>query len=413
VSEAAIELCNVGKRYWKVQERSLLRSLAPIGRDDRTKLWAIRGIDLTVDQGETIGLIGRNGAGKSTLLRLLAAVSQPTTGTVTMRGRIAPLLSVGVGFHQEMTGRENIFVNGMLLGLKKSEVESRFDDIVGFAELEEFIDTPVKFYSSGMYMRLGFSVAIHVEPDVLLVDEVLAVGDVAFQLRCFDRMRGLQRNGTTIVFVSHSMHAIDLLCPRTVFVHRGRVEFDGPTGTAIARYHQRFAVGDEYDDGGPVRILHRELVLPDGRSIKMVERDQSLMYRMALRFERPVDGPRVDFAVLSEDGTLAYLMATPIGDRWRSFSAGDETEVVVRFRPNFGGGGTYRIAPVITDNDTAEVLFHDHEGLSFFVSPRLGVMGPADLGAEITIDGERRTDHQPLRFEDRRAVNQWPGQAWP
>src|SRR5262249_15128835 len=156
-------------------------------------------------------------------------------------GRIAPLLSVGVGFHQEMTGRENIAVNGMLLGLSKKRIDALFDEIVGFAELEDFIDTPVKFYSSGMYMRLGFSVAIHSEPDILLVDEVLAVGDVGFRLRSLERMRALQQSGCALVFVSHWLHAVQMLCPRTVCMHRGMVVFDGRTDEAIAKHHELLA----------------------------------------------------------------------------------------------------------------------------------------------------------------------------
>ncbi|MDZ7734094.1 MAG: ABC transporter ATP-binding protein [Acidimicrobiia bacterium] len=200
-TEPAVDLTGVGKRY-RLAERSLVQAMRPSKRRAVRDLWAVRDLDLRIEPGETVGLLGRNGAGKSTLLRMMAGVSEPTEGRVVVRGRIAPLISVGVGFHQELTGRENVYVNGMLLGLSRAQVEERFDEIVAFAELTERIDTPVKFYSSGMFMRLGFSVAIHVNPEVLLVDEVLAVGDVAFQLKCFDRMRELSAGGTTIVLVS-------------------------------------------------------------------------------------------------------------------------------------------------------------------------------------------------------------------
>jgi energy-coupling factor transporter ATP-binding protein EcfA2 len=288
----------------------------------------------------------------------------------------------------------------MLLGLSKAEVAARFDDIVGFAELDEFIDTPVKFYSSGMFMRLGFSVAIHVDPDVLLVDEVLAVGDVGFQLRCFDRMRALQRGGTTILFVSHSMHAIHQLCPRAILVDRGRIAFDGPTEPAIARYHEALAAGD--DDSGPtvIRVTSRELLMADGSPVEAVDQGHELEYRTTLRFERAVDGPQVWFRVIAEDGTLAYGIATTVGDSWRSFSEGEEAEVAVTFRPRFGGGGTFRIAVVVTDDDFGTVLMQDENGPSFFVPPRTGVQGVADLGADIMIDGEPRSSHRSLRFAD-------------
>jgi ABC-type polysaccharide/polyol phosphate transport system ATPase subunit len=408
VTEAAIKLDKVSKRYWQIKERSLLRSLIPFGPPNRTQLWALKDVDLEIQRSETVGIIGRNGAGKSTLLRLIAGVSQPTSGTMVIRGRIAPLLSVGVGFHSEMTGRENVFVNGMLLGLTKAEIRRRFDEIVAFADLADFIDTPVKFYSSGMFMRLGFSVAIHVAPDVLIVDEVLAVGDVAFQLRCLERMRDLQRSGTTIVFVSHHMHAVHLLCPRTVVINRGTVDYVGPTDTAIARFHQLLAAADERDDDAPVRVLRRELVDHRGVPVDDVEQDQVIAYKMALRFEAAVDGPGLIFRVISGDGNLAYSMQTALGDRWRAYGAGEEAEVQVTFRLRLGGGGTFHINTDITDSES-NVLFSDPNGPSFFVPPVLGVTGPADLEATIVMDGDLRTDHTWERIEGR--ADDLPGRA--
>jgi ABC-2 type transport system ATP-binding protein len=399
VTRRAIELEGVGKRYWQIRERSLLRSLVPFG-EHRTERWALRDVDLRIDPGETVGMVGRNGAGKTTLLRILAGVAQPTTGTVTVRGRVAPLLSVGVGFHQEMTGRENVYVNAMLLGLKKPAIDRLFDDIVDFANLHDFIDTPVKFYSSGMFMRLGFSVAIHVDPTVLIVDEILAVGDVAFQLQCFDRMRALQRGGTTIVFVSHSMSAVHLLCPRALFLHKGQVQFDGPSETAIALFHERLAVEDEEDEDAPVHIVHRELTTVDGAPVEVVDQQEPLRYRTTLRFQRRIHGPQMMFRVLGQDSTVAYGMQTTIGDRWRDYDVGEEATVEVVFRPTFGGGGTYRIAMVIKADDHEEDLLHDQNGPSFYVPPRLGVIGFADLDASITVDGVPRSDHAPLRMQE-------------
>jgi ABC-type polysaccharide/polyol phosphate transport system ATPase subunit len=399
-TQPAIRLDKVSKRYWQIKERSLLRSLVPFGPPNRTQLWALRDVDLEIQRSETVGIIGRNGAGKSTLLRLIAGVSQPTSGSMVIRGRIAPLLSVGVGFHSEMTGRENVYVNGMLLGLTKPEIKQRFDEIVAFADLADFIDTPVKFYSSGMFMRLGFSVAIHVVPDVLIVDEVLAVGDIAFQLRCLDRMRELQRSGTTIVFVSHHMHAVDLLCPRTVVVHRGQVDYDGPTAIAIARFHQLLAAADEDKPGAPVRVLSRELVDHDGIAVDDVEQNQVITYKMRLRFDTSVVGPGIIFRVISGDGSLAYSMQTSIGDRWRTYHAGEEAGVQVSFRLRLGGGGTFHINLDVTDSDST-VLLSDPNGPSFFVPPVLGVTAPADLEASIAMDGDVRTNHSWERMEHR------------
>lgn len=392
-----IQLEGICKRYWQIKELSLLRALVPIGGPNRSELWALRDVNLRVDKGETVGIIGHNGAGKSTLLRLLAGVSQPTAGNLAIRGRIAPLLSVGVGFHLEMTGRENVFVNGMLLGLSRAEIKARFDEIVEFAGLHDFIDTPVKFYSSGMFMRLGFSVAMQVDPDVLIVDEVLAVGDIAFQLRCLDRMRSLQRSGTTIVFVSHHMHAVNMLCPRTVVMHHGRIDFDGSTEAAIARYHHLLATPDDQDPDAPVQILHRELLVDDGTPAADVDQGQRLTYVMRIRFEREVDGPGVTFRVISETGTLAYSIQTVIGERWRRYPAGSEAEVRVRFRPRLGGGGTFHISGDITDSFSA-VLTTDLGGPSFYVPPLHGVGGPADLEADVTVDGAPRTDFAWVRL---------------
>ncbi len=403
MSRTVIELDGICKRYWQIKERSLLRALIPMGAPNRTELWALRDVSLRIDRGETVGIIGHNGAGKSTLLRLLAGVSQPTAGTLTIRGRIVPLLSVGVGFHWEMTGRENVFVNGMLLGLTRAQVRSRFDEIVEFAGLADFIDTPVKFYSSGMFMRLGFSVAVQVDPDVLVVDEVLAVGDVAFQLRCLNRMRDLQDAGTTIVFVSHHMHAVHLLCPRTVVLDRGRISFDGPTEAAIARYHQLLATADPQNPDAAVRILHRELVRDDGIPADEVDQGELLSYVLRVQFKEAVDGPGLTFRVMSDDGTLAYSMQTPIGERWRRYQAGSEAEVRIRFRPRLGGGGTFHLNVDFTDSN-ATILATDLGGPSFYVPPRFGVAGPADLESAITVDGVSRTEHTWARLVTERAA---------
>jgi lipopolysaccharide transport system ATP-binding protein len=399
--ELAIRLDGIGKRYWKLEEQAmLLRSLLPFARPKRSEMWALRGIDLEVQPGETVGVLGRNGAGKTTMLRLLAGVSQPSEGRLRVVGRIAPLISVGVGFHKEMSGRENVYVNGMLLGLTKAEIAERFDSIVAFAELAEFIDTPVKFYSSGMFMRLGFSVAIHVEPQVLLVDEILAVGDIAFQLKCFERMRQIQRSGATIVIVSHSMHAIRLLCPRAVLMRRGRIEFDGPTEPAIARHHELLTLDASHDSGhsldgfGAVAVLQRELLGPAGPTTTM-EQQAPVRYRARLRFNAAVESPQVWFQVLAQDGTLAYEMKTAIGRPYHLYQSGEEAEVDVGFMPRLGGG-SYRLALSVTSLDGRSTLHADHEGMLVYLAPPLGTAGIADLEATISLDGRCLTEHEPL-----------------
>lgn len=396
----AIETTGAGKRYWQLQERAmLLRSLLPFSRPLRTERWALRNLDLTIERGETVGVVGRNGAGKSTLLRMLAGVSRPTEGQVSVYGRVAPLISVGVGFHQEMSGRENIFVNGTLLGLTRREVESHFDEIVEFAELGTFIDTPVKFYSTGMFMRLGFSVAAHVNPDILLVDEVLAVGDLAFQVKCIERMRELQREGTTILLVSHSMHAIRFLCPRTLLIREGHLEFDGRTEDTIARHHELMSEDHAAFSGGrSVTILDRQLVGPQGPT-HHPGADEPLTYRCRIRFDRQVDTPQIHFSVFSEDGTIAYSLASALQRQSRVFEAGDITTVEVDFRSRLGPG-TYRLDMVVYDRNVREVLAQDSPGIVIYALGRPGTSGVADLEGSIAVDGCVVTEFGDLLMGD-------------
>ena len=204
--------------------------------DQPTHIWALRDVSVTVGTGEVVGVIGRNGAGKSTLLKILSRITRPTSGRARLRGRIGSLLEVGTGFHPELTGRDNIYLNGAILGMSRAEIRRKFDDIVEFSGVSKFIDTPVKRYSSGMYVRLAFAVAAHLEPEILLVDEVLAVGDVAFQRQCLGKMQDISRSGRTILFVSHNMPAITRLCDRALLIAEGQLVEDGPADRVVAKY---------------------------------------------------------------------------------------------------------------------------------------------------------------------------------
>jgi len=206
------------------------------GRPAKETLWALKDINFNVQPGETLGLIGHNGAGKSTLLKILSRITEPTTGGFELYGRVGSLLEVGTGFHPDLTGRENVFLNGAILGIKRNELERRFDEIVAFSEIEKFIDTPVKYYSSGMYLRLAFSVAVHLEAEILIMDEVLAVGDVGFQQKCIDKMHEIRQQGRTILFVSHAMSAVTRLCERVILLERGRIVQDGPAQQVVNDY---------------------------------------------------------------------------------------------------------------------------------------------------------------------------------
>ena len=406
----AIEVEGVSKRYSQLKDRAmLLKSILPFSRKQREELMALQDISFSVEGGETIGILGRNGAGKSTLMRLMAGVSAPSSGVVRVCGRIAPLLSVGVGFHKEMSGRENVVVNGMLLGLTYEEIMERFDDIVAFSEIGEFIDTPVKFYSSGMYMRLGYSVAVHVSPNVLLLDEVLAVGDVGFQLKCFDRMRELQNRGTTVVMVSHSMHAIRLLCPRVLLLRKGRLEYDGDAETAISSHYRLLALDSAEDDFGhggmPITILDRRLER-NGVETSAANHEDTLEASWTIRFEKDVKSPQANFRILAEDGTLAYSLYSTFGDEWKDFRAGSTTEVRIRFQPRFGGGGTFRLVLDVTDVTGVHVLGTDLAGPRFFIPARLGTAGLGDALATIEIDNQSITDHRSLAMGGRGSASE-------
>jgi lipopolysaccharide transport system ATP-binding protein len=211
--------------------------------------WALRDVSFEVHEGEVLGIIGRNGAGKSTLLKILSHITEPTAGRVTLRGRVASLLEVGTGFHPELSGRENIYLNGAILGMSRAEISRKFDEIVAFAEVDKFLDTPVKRYSSGMYVRLAFAVAAHLEPEILIVDEVLAVGDAQFQKKCLGKIDEVARGGRTVLFVSHNMQAVAALCRRAIILHQSAKTFDGATDDAIGRYmiYQRRTAGRSWE----------------------------------------------------------------------------------------------------------------------------------------------------------------------
>ena len=237
----------LGKRYRRgvtadpglrhALERFVKSPVAAFRREKQETFWALKDVSLEVKEGEVLGLIGRNGAGKTTLLKILSRITKPTTGWAEIHGRVGSLLEVGTGFHPELTGRENAFLSGAILGMPKSEITRKFDEIVAFAELEKFIDTPVKHYSSGMYVRLAFAVAAHLEPEILLVDEVLAVGDIRFQKKCMGKMGDVARAGRTVVLVSHNMAAINALSTRVIMMKDGGIVFNGPTAEATGRYY--------------------------------------------------------------------------------------------------------------------------------------------------------------------------------
>ncbi len=384
-----------GKRYTKYEDTPTLvgRALKLRNLTRRSTLWAVRGATFSVGRGECLGVIGQNGSGKSTLLRMMAGVSAPTEGRVAVEGRVAPLISVGVGFHRELTGRENVYVNGIVLGRTREEMDRRFDEILEFSELGHFIDTPVKFYSSGMFVRLGFAVSIMVEPDILIVDEVLAVGDLAFQLKCFDRISELRDAGTTIVLVSHSMRSIQRLCDRTLVLHQGEVRFDGDTSEAIGVYHdllgetrdlveegQFFAEGQKVDARAEIESF--ELLGPDGRAARHFKAGQEVTAVLTVRFARDTADPIAGLNVFAEGGVLVYAKTTPWSER-RTFRAGERARYAARFRLGVTSGSyTARIGLMTADNT---LLTPSARPLLFYVDGADGAKGFADLDARFEV----------------------------
>lgn len=266
--------------------RKLLRGEVSTAAELGESLWALRDVTFEIRRGEAVGVIGPNGAGKSTLLKVLSRITEPTEGSADIYGRVGSLLEVGTGFHPELTGRENTYLNGAILGMRKQEVDRKFDGIVAFAGLDKFIDTPIKHYSSGMYVRLAFSVAAHLEPEILLVDEVLAVGDIEFQRKCLGKMEDVSSTGRTVVFISHNMGLIQTLCRRGIFLKEGRIMHDGPVEDAVNAYLNSFeqvrkiGLADRTDrtGSGEVRLTAMEILGPDGSEVTHLQIGQPVKF---------------------------------------------------------------------------------------------------------------------------------------
>ena len=299
----AIEVRDVSKRFRIFRDKpTSLKQRLLTSRSRAEDFWALRDVALDVGEGSTFGLIGHNGSGKTTLLKCVAGILRPTSGAILQRGRLAALLELGAGFHPELTGRENVYLNASFLGLPRKQTDAAFDDIVAFAELEQFIDTEVKFYSSGMLVRLGFAVAVHVEPDVLLIDEVLAVGDEAFQAKCLNRVREFQREGRTIVLVTHALDTVTEICDRAAMLHHGELHAIGmPAEVVREMRHVLLGMADPgfVPEQGTreAEIVEVQIVRPDGSSHGAILSGDPLTIVVDVRQNEPVDDLDVDFAV--------------------------------------------------------------------------------------------------------------------
>jgi lipopolysaccharide transport system ATP-binding protein len=310
----------------------LVPKRAPAPASAREFLWALREVSFDVSPGEVMGVIGRNGAGKSTLLKILSQITDPTEGEIRLRGRVASLLEVGTGFHPELSGRENIFLNAAILGMRRTEIVRKLDEIVAFAEVEKFLDTPVKHYSSGMYVRLAFAVAVHLDPEILIVDEVLAVGDAAFQAKCLGKMDSVaSREGRTVLFVSHNLAAIQRLCTRAVLLEGGRVRALGAVADTLDRYQRSFEAADaaaEAKPGGPVTLVDWEL---DGGG-HASESGAELTAKIRVRFHEPVAGAFFGAALWDASGELILADSMRVQDQYVDEVAPGWHELRVRTR---------------------------------------------------------------------------------
>jgi ABC-2 type transport system ATP-binding protein len=367
------------------QSRSLKEAIVRRQMPRTRDLWALRDVDLDIEPGEAFGIVGRNGSGKSTLLKLIAGIFAPTTGRIEVGGRVGSLIEIGAGFHPDFTGVENVYLNAAIYGLKRSYVDQHLEEIISFAELEQFKDVPVRTYSSGMYMRLGFSVAMHIQPDVLLLDEVLAVGDEAFQQKCFGRIGDYQRGGGTIIFVSHDPSAVERICDRAIMLEHGRVLEEGPSGDVVRAYHRRLVTGPAEAatarrngaGTGRCRVHEVKALAGDGSARDRFTEGEPMALEVWLYSEQEIEDASVTVGIRDADGrpvgsqTLEGVLLRP--------------ERLERLRLNFPGlpmreGRFFVDVGVMTRDHDAELALAERAlELSVFGSDAAG-SGPIRLG---------------------------------
>ncbi|MBV8065349.1 MAG: ABC transporter ATP-binding protein [Actinobacteria bacterium] len=367
-------------RVYPRERRALKDLVVARGQVRGTDVWALRDISFHVEPGSAVGLVGRNGSGKTTLLRLLSGIIKPTSGVVGVGGRVGSLLELGAGFHPDLTGRENVYLNGSIYGLKRATIRERLDEIVAFAGLEDFVDLPVRTYSSGMYMRLGFAIASHIEADVLLLDEVFAVGDESFQRKCFGKIFEFKQRGGTIVFVSHDASAVERLCDRAVLLSEGHVAFDGPTHEAVVAYRRLLAGERDPEEraaglkewGGEVaRVENVRLLAADGERSQLLG-GEPFAIALDVVAETPLPAPRLAWALRDDAGILVASGAVSTGGLgWN----GDTRLLPLRFEadnPPFSDGRLHLRVDI--GDEHGETQYHSIDDALVFV------VYPADEG---------------------------------
>ncbi len=378
-------------RLYHEKPSGLKERLYRFSRPSYTDFNALEDVSFTVEQGEAVGVVGHNGSGKSTLLKVLARILPPDRGSVHTRGRVASLLELGAGFHGDLSGRENIYLNGAILGLSRAEITERFDEIVEFAGVGPFLDTAVRNYSSGMYVRLGFAIAVTVAPDVLLVDEVLSVGDAEFQHRSLERMRRFRDEGKTLLVVSHDLEAVEALCERVIVLDRGRLAFDGAVGQGLTMYRQLTSVVTGDDEETDERRRHRSVEVVSsaltgrgGEALAAVDPGRPLLLQIRIHAEEDLPSCSVGARVEGRDGTTVYESHSA----WHGLGigplqAGQDAVVEVRLMANLLAGH-HRVHPVVTD-PSARFTWGTGAALDLEIVPTRGATGVADLAASFSV----------------------------
>jgi len=349
---------------------------------ENNQFWALKDVNFEVQRGEVVGIIGRNGAGKSTLLKILSRITEPTEGCVEIRGRVASLLEVGTGFHPELTGHENIYLNGAILGMNSNEISRKFDEIVAFAEVEKFIDTPVKHYSSGMYVRLAFSVAAHLEPEILVVDEVLAVGDAVFQKKCLGKMGDVAKEGRTVLFVSHNMAAVNRLCSRGIWIEKGKVHLMGPIDKIVMGYlnsgskaeGERLWIKDPQASGNEkIRLRACRIINHHNKPSASVDIQKPFHIEVEYDVFQIVQELRIAFRLMTADGITVFTSSDT--DAWGGSARVEGTYVSrCKMPANFLNEGRYSVT-ISADIPFIESLFIEDAAISFTVVQTGGVSG--------------------------------------
>jgi len=395
---AAVTLEGVWKKFRLGERHDSLRDLVPAAlsrlvtrkRDDEldaAEFWALKDVSFSVAPGESLGIIGPNGAGKSTALKLLTRILRPTRGTCRIHGRVGAIIEVAAGFHPELTGRENVFLQGAIMGMKRADINSRFDEIAAFAGIEKFIDTPIKRYSSGMQARLGFAIAAHMEPDVLLVDEVLSVGDISFQARCMERMERQIRDGVTVVFVSHNLQAVASLCKRSVVLGGGELQYDGPVDGAIDAYLRASQAGSRRPDTDPRFTVEAiEFVTADGQPAHTLAPHTACVFRATVQCH--ADAPAAAFSFDFErtrDLFYCYGVNTEdLGAERRAFRAGERAVIEFRWVAHFARGH-YRVNLNVRDSTSMKFYLFAENIANFTVVETASYGGVVDVAPQCAV----------------------------